>query len=372
MTQGLSLGGIRAAVFAILIASCAPGLLCASVLNIYGDAAPTFGLPGYTTYTLSVETDVADIQCFDFLGGGSSPRGFFGPMHQVNPGGASSVFNDTNVSMPLFGYNSTQDSQLLFSSGDGLSIAPSESANSLRGVLATFQPMGQNFAFAQIVVPDGGQVSFRGGVAYEADVLHLYPTQSIEGIVGEGLLFSKEVVPLPQPVVVPAPEPTPTPLPAPDPTPTPTPLPVPEPQPNPPPELIVEIDPTEPTDPTEPDVRQEPTIGVFPIDLPSLVWNPDGIPSVELIRGGPYLGTIIDWNGRFQHFGEGIIVAYDGDGTAILNQSGSVYTTNSTAFNSALAAFLMDNANSQVPEPAAWCLALVAVMGMCALCRLRR
>ncbi|MEX2167757.1 MAG: hypothetical protein WD851_00480 [Pirellulales bacterium] len=177
-------------------------------------------------------------------------------------------------------------------------------------------------------------------------------------------------------IVAPPPPPEP---PAPDPVPVPPPvlapinplppLPDPVPQPNPPPELIVEVDPSEPT---EPDMPPELTIEVFPVDLPSLVWNPDWIPSVELIRGGPYLGTVIDWDGRFQHFGEGVFVAYDGDGRAMLNQSGSMHTTSAMGFDGALAAFLQSNLESQVPEPAMWCQALLAMMGVLAFRRFRR
>lgn len=209
MRQGTIFGAVRSAVsvIAAVVLMASPAL--AGVLNIYGSAAPTVDLPGYTTFTLSVETDVADIQGFDFLGGEAvGDYGFFGAMNQLNPNGVATIFNDFNGAMPLVGRNSAQDSQFMLSSSDLLSIRPSESASQLRGAFATFRPIGKAFSFAQIVVPDGDTVSFRGVLGYDSQRTDL-GLQEIAGQVGQGLLFSKEVMPLPPPAPYVPPSPPP-------------------------------------------------------------------------------------------------------------------------------------------------------------------
>jgi hypothetical protein len=104
--------------------------------------APTTGLPGYITETLTAtDTDATEkIIGFDFASGSS---GFFGAMNQVNPFGISTVFNDNNAFFPVVGATPDQDSQFQVNSGSGIFVIPAETANKLQ---AAFNYSAANIA----------------------------------------------------------------------------------------------------------------------------------------------------------------------------------------------------------------------------------
>lgn len=138
----------------------------AGVIITYTDA-PTVGLPGFTTYTLTASTDDGSgIQGFDFA---SQPQyGFFGSMNQVNPFGLSTIFTDNNAVIPAAGADVSADSQFKFHTGT-LTIPAgfaSESNSQLRAVFAAAAPWGTSVAFAQLAIPNAavGTVEFLGQV----------------------------------------------------------------------------------------------------------------------------------------------------------------------------------------------------------------
>ncbi len=129
--------------------------------------APTVGLNGYTTVTLTAATDDgSQIQGFDFAS--QAQYGFFGSMNQVNPFTLPTIFNDNNTVIPAAGADVSADSQFKFKSSD-LTIPAGfaeESASKLRAVFAASAPWGTSVAFAQLAIPDAaaGTVNYVGQV----------------------------------------------------------------------------------------------------------------------------------------------------------------------------------------------------------------
>lgn len=117
-------------------------------------SAPTVGLAGYTTFTLTAETDTGSIQGFDFA---SQPTyGFFGSMNQVNPFTLPTIFMDNNATFAAVSTDVSADSQFKFQSGQ-LTIPAgfaSESTSQLRAVFAAGAPLGTSVAFVQLAVPN--------------------------------------------------------------------------------------------------------------------------------------------------------------------------------------------------------------------------
>jgi len=156
----------------------------AGVLVSY-DSAPTVGLAGFTTYTLTASTDDgSQIQGFDF---GSKPEfGLFGSMNQVNPFGLVTVFNDNNAAIGATA-DVSQDSQFKFNSGQVTVPAgfASEGADHLQAVFAAAAPLGTSVPFAQLAIPDAanGTVQFLGQIqtvvgtdVFDNDVSGMVPT----------------------------------------------------------------------------------------------------------------------------------------------------------------------------------------------------
>lgn len=123
---------------------------------------PAVNLPTHTTYNITATSSVATdkIIGFDFVGGGGA-YGITGAMNQVNPAGASTVFNDNNAFFAFVpGSDVSQDSQFKVKSTDGIAITPSESASSLKAAFSLL-PAGVGTAsnvwnFVQVVLPNGG------------------------------------------------------------------------------------------------------------------------------------------------------------------------------------------------------------------------
>jgi hypothetical protein len=134
--------------------------------------------PGFRTYTVSVQSTVANeqIQGVDFAGDGSNNpstgKGFFGTMAQLGPPTINTVYQDNNSLIPLFnpGHTAAEDSQFLINSGAANIGHPNgldeESDTILQGIWAWTEPQGLGpIPFAQLVLPFGGTVGFRGSFA---------------------------------------------------------------------------------------------------------------------------------------------------------------------------------------------------------------
>lgn len=128
-------------------------------------SAPTVGLAGMTTYTLTGEAAAGEkIVGFDFVGGGGA-YGITGPLNQVNPFTLPTIFNDNNTLFGPSGADVSQDSQFKVKSTDGIAITPSESANSLKAAFAFLPaniPAGNTLAFVQLVTNNPTEVHYNG------------------------------------------------------------------------------------------------------------------------------------------------------------------------------------------------------------------
>jgi len=128
-------------------------------------SAPTVGLAGMTTYTLTGTAAAGEkVVGFDFVGGGGA-YGITGPLNQVNPFSLPTVFNDNNTLFVPAGKDVSQDSQFLVKSTDGIAITPSESANALKGAFAFLPanlPAGNSLAFVQLVSDNPTAVHYNG------------------------------------------------------------------------------------------------------------------------------------------------------------------------------------------------------------------
>lgn len=180
----------NAFVAAVVVLGCA-ATSQAGVLITRSDA-PTVGLAGYTTVTLTATTDNgSQIHGFDFA---SQPSyGFFGPMNQVNPAGVATVFDDFNFFFCFVCGQLTQDSQFKFNSSSVTVPAgfASESNTKLRAIFASGVSLGTSVPFVQLVIPEAASATVN------------YVGQ-IQTILGSGLPLDNNVsgsipVPIPEP-----------------------------------------------------------------------------------------------------------------------------------------------------------------------------
>ena len=119
---------------------------------------PTTDMPGFTTWTVNATSDTGPINGIDVT--------FNGAMNQVNPfGGMSTIWQDSNQSFDNIPENVLQDSQFLYKSSEVFPL-PSEMKegdNLLAGVftsIASHTGGAMSVDFAQIVVPNGSEISF--------------------------------------------------------------------------------------------------------------------------------------------------------------------------------------------------------------------
>jgi hypothetical protein len=119
---------------------------------------PTTNMPGFTTWTVNATSDTGPINGIDVT--------FNGAMNQVNPfGGMSTIWQDSNQSFDNIPENVLQDSQFLYKSSEvfPLSSEMKEGDNLLAGVftnIASHTGGATSVDFAQIVVPNGSEISF--------------------------------------------------------------------------------------------------------------------------------------------------------------------------------------------------------------------
>jgi hypothetical protein len=129
------------------------------VMNATG--VPTTDMPGFTTWTVNATSDTGPINGIDVT--------FNGAMNQVNPCAwgncLDTIFNDNNGPIGQSGGHVSQDSQFLYKSSDVflLSSEMKEGDNLLAGVftqIASHTGGAMSVDFAQIVVPNGSEISF--------------------------------------------------------------------------------------------------------------------------------------------------------------------------------------------------------------------
>jgi hypothetical protein len=127
-------------------------------------SAPTVGIAGYDTYTITATAAVGEkIIGFDFAGG---TYGIAGAMHQLNPAGNSTVFADRNFD-GFLQIEVSQDSQFKVLTWHGTATNASESADLLKG---TFTYNAANIAtratdvwsFVQIATNNPTAVNYFG------------------------------------------------------------------------------------------------------------------------------------------------------------------------------------------------------------------
>jgi len=130
-------------------------------------SAPTVGLAGFTTWTLTASSDNgAQIVGFDFA---SQPTfGFFGSMNQVNPVGQPTIFQDNNAFFAFVGADISQDSQFKYLKSAMTVPAgfESESSTQLRALFASAVGLGTSTAFVQLTIPNAaaGTVNYVGDI----------------------------------------------------------------------------------------------------------------------------------------------------------------------------------------------------------------
>jgi hypothetical protein len=184
-------GSLRGIAITIALSFFAPiSAANAELIGVFGSItieashAPTPQLPGYSTWTVSVTSPLRFVD-FEFApyptGTLNFGYGFHGPMNQVNPYTATTVFQDANPLFPLVGANPLQDSQFLVTSlsVDRSGFTTFESTNGLGAVFASSRIFGTHVDFAQIVKPDNAVVTFLGRI-----YLTSLPSQIVSGSLG--------------------------------------------------------------------------------------------------------------------------------------------------------------------------------------------
>lgn len=157
----------------------------ATIISYNPVGEPTPGVAGSTTYTLTATSDAGKIIGFNFDSSGGSGLGFVGAMGQANPFGLPTIFNDVAEGAFLgAGSNIKADSHFLVVGSTGIGVNPAESANGLGGAfnLNNTGSATQSMAFAQIVVPNGGSVSYLGDFTVETGAGNVL--ERVQGVVG--------------------------------------------------------------------------------------------------------------------------------------------------------------------------------------------
>lgn len=188
---------IRQTVIAMvaLLSLIAPAQAAVVVTHSGGVDLPN--LPGYKSYTITATSTIAgeQIQGVDFVGNKTNNdpatgKGFFGAMNQVGPPLINTTYTENNPLIPpLFpGKSSAEDSQFLVSSVASNVVVPGglseEGPNILQGIWAWTSPQGQSVPFAQLVIPSGGTVFYRGYFALNTP-RGIIDTPIVSGIIPE-------------------------------------------------------------------------------------------------------------------------------------------------------------------------------------------
>ncbi len=172
LVKSLKIIMARHLIHSVLVLMIVAAPLPAAQILFHTRSEPTPGLPGFSTWTLSVSSS-HPLQGFDFAGDGSirAPlaKGFFGRMNQLNPFGQPTVFSDNNTiinQVPTRDPNRyKQDSQIIGRTADVV-VPPGfaeESGYHLQGISAHSAPVGPMFDIARLVIPNSGSaIVFRG------------------------------------------------------------------------------------------------------------------------------------------------------------------------------------------------------------------
>lgn len=169
----------------------------AAVIITHSGGVDLPNLPGYKSYIITATSTIAgeEIHGVDFAGNGTdndpaTGKGFFGAINQVGPPLINTTFTDNNPLIPLLnpGKSSAEDSQFLIATAAANVAVPSgfaeEGSNILQGIWAWTSPQGQSVPFAQLVIPNGGTVFYRGSFAL-ATPRGIIDSPNISGIIPE-------------------------------------------------------------------------------------------------------------------------------------------------------------------------------------------
>ena len=141
----------------------------ATVIAVHDGGNPTVGLPGYTSYIVSLVSDTADAPA-GYDSTMDPGHGFNGPMNQIPFGPAGTP------TLTFADYVATeQDSHFLLYDADiTASVAPSETSTFLGGGFALIVQTVNPLPLALIVIADGEEVRLTGG-AGDASAGELFP-----------------------------------------------------------------------------------------------------------------------------------------------------------------------------------------------------
>ena len=146
----------------------------ATVTAVHDGGTPTAGLPGFTSYVVSLVSDNAQLPAgFN----GVTPQGFNGPMNQIMAFGALATPTLTNANLigPPFG-NPWEDSHFLLLDTDILSaIAPAENATYLGGSFSVKVAARCNPLPLALIVIQGANTVVLTGVATDAAAAVNFP-----------------------------------------------------------------------------------------------------------------------------------------------------------------------------------------------------
>jgi hypothetical protein len=364
--------------------------LCHTVraeLDLTAELSPTVGLDGFSTYRITVSSDLGNIVGYDFS---TLSYGITGPLSQINPFQCPTIFQDSIFA----GGNPAQDSHFLFNCRDVVNLFPSESSTSLHTVFALRGDMqysiGNSVPFLQLVTNSAADVQLNGSLVIrrpDDSLVELAINSKLSDVtIGAAPNLSVLPVPPPQPVVVTPPVVQP-PV-QPQRPPEPNPLQQPSPLIPPPTTVVPPLAVTPPIETVPPGVFDPADPSALPVD-PSLTIDPvpveylprnrvylvgengqiypiDWVPSNiyidgDILRGAPTLFTTNELpppNGGSY----GYVTAYT-NGAGVLNAApnGEIASAAGLSKSLTFGAKLLD-ATQPVPEPTTTLLASITVV----------
>jgi hypothetical protein len=173
----------RIATVCLLILPCSSAAHAAVTTSV--SSSPTVNLPGFVTDTITATVAPGEkIIGFDFVSAFGKGYGITGPMNQVNPAGVSTVFADHNAIFPLFSMDETWDSQFIVQSWKGITVQPSESANSLKAAFSYYNQYiaadaTNTWSFVQIA--HAAEVNYKGTLTVK-NAFGVYRLELISGV----------------------------------------------------------------------------------------------------------------------------------------------------------------------------------------------
>lgn len=169
----------------------------AAVIITHSAGIDVPNLPGYKSYTITATSTIVGelFQGVDFAGNRNNndpatAKGFFGAMNHVGLPTLNTIYQDNNALIPFVftGKSSAEDSQFIVSTLASNVSHPGgldeEGPNILQGIWAWTVPQGQSIPVAQLVIPSGGTVSYRGSFALNTP-RGIIDSPNVSGIIPE-------------------------------------------------------------------------------------------------------------------------------------------------------------------------------------------